>query len=81
MIKTNYNQIEVQDEYNQGYLENINNHETVIINERSKEKQRESTHEIDYEYYTKLLRKKLIEKTLTMERIIKKWDKDYGNFT
>ncbi len=80
-MKTNYNQLDIQDEYNQEYLENINNHETVIINERSKEKHIASTQEIDYEYYTKLLRKKLIEKTLTMERIIKKWDKDYGNFT
>lgn len=32
----------------------------------------------DQEYYTKLLKKKLVEKSLLMERIIKKWEKN-GN--
>jgi hypothetical protein len=28
----------------------------------------------DQEYYTKILKKKLIEKTISIERITKKWD-------
>lgn len=35
-------------------------------------------HSYDQEYYNKLLKKKLIEKSLLMERIIKKWEKN-GN--
>jgi hypothetical protein len=35
----------------------------------------------DQEYYTKLLKKKVLEKTLTIERITKKWEDKDGNIT
>jgi hypothetical protein len=35
----------------------------------------------DQEYYTKLLKKKVVEKTLTIERITKKWEDKDGNIT
>jgi len=35
----------------------------------------------DHEYYTKLLKKKVMEKTLTIERITKKWEDKDGIIT
>lgn len=76
---TKYDKIQ-KDEYDE--LENYVNEDIETINKtKLKKNKNQLTNELDYEYYTKLLKKKLIEKTLTMERIIKKWDKNYDDFT
>ncbi len=80
-MKNSHDFIEI-DEYKDHHSEHLYDVDLINSqNEKIKNHRFEVTYDVDYEYYTKLLKKKLIEKTLTMERIIKKWDKDYGNFT